>query len=76
MSCNQDKNILIFDIEGTDSAERKQQKLTFEQSTSLFALVISDILLINMWENDIGRHCASNYDILKVIFEQNLKIFN
>ena len=75
MSCNQEKNILIFDIEGTDSAERANQKLTFEQTTSLFALVISDILLINMWATDIGRHTASNYDILKVIFEVNLKLF-
>ena len=41
----------------------------------MFALVISDILLINMWATDIGRHAASNYDILKIIFEENLKLF-
>jgi hypothetical protein len=28
-----------------------------------------------MWATDIGRHTASNYDILKVIFEVNLKLF-
>ena len=28
-----------------------------------------------MWATDIGRHAASNYDILKVIFEENLKLF-
>lgn len=37
--------------------------------------MISDVLLINMWATDIGRHSASNYDILKVIFEENLKLF-
>jgi len=28
-----------------------------------------------MWATDIGRHAASNYDILKIIFEENLKLF-
>jgi hemerythrin-like domain-containing protein len=28
-----------------------------------------------MWTNDIGRYTASNYGILKVVFEQNLKLF-
>ena len=28
-----------------------------------------------MWMNDIGRYGASNYGLLKVIFEVNLKLF-
>jgi len=28
-----------------------------------------------MWTNDIGRYTASNYGVLKVVFEQNLKLF-
>lgn len=28
-----------------------------------------------MWTNDIGRYGASNYGLLKVIFEVNLKLF-
>lgn len=28
-----------------------------------------------MWEQDIGRYGASNYALLKVIFEVNLKLF-
>jgi len=66
---------LIFDIEGTDSKERGEQRMTFEQTTSLFALSISDVLMINMWTTDIGRFGASNYGLLKVIFEVNLKLF-
>lgn len=66
----------MFDIEGTDSAERADQKQIFEQTTSLFALVISDVVLLNMWATDIGRAQAANYEILKVIFECNLKLFH
>jgi len=76
MSLNANNNILVFDIEGTDSKERGDQRLTFEQTTSLFALAIADVLLINMWTNDIGRYGASNYGLLKVIFEVNLKLFD
>jgi len=68
-------NILLLDIEGTDSKERGEQRMTFEQTTSLFALAMSDVLLINMWTTDIGRYGASNYGLLKVIFEANLKLF-
>lgn len=39
------------------------------------ALAIADVLLINMWTTDIGRYGASNYGLLKVIFECNLKLF-
>ena len=76
MAINAESNILVFDIEGTDSKERGEQRMTFEQTTSLFALAIADVLLINMWTNDIGRYGASNYGLLKVIFEVNLKLFD
>lgn len=75
MSKNPDGSVLIFDIEGTDSKERGEQRMTFEQTTSLFALAIADCLLINMWTTDIGRYGASNYGLLRVIFEVNLKLF-
>jgi hypothetical protein len=39
-------------------------------------LSIADVLLINMWEKDVGRYGASNYGLLKVIFEVNLKLFD
>lgn len=37
---------------------------------------MADVLLINMWTNDVGRYGASNYGLLKVIFEVNLKLFD
>ncbi len=36
---------------------------------------MADVLVINMWTTDIGRYGASNYGLLKVIFEVNLKLF-
>lgn len=75
VACNSDKDILVFDIEGTDSRERGDERMTFEQTTSLFALAIADVLLINLWTTDVGRYAASNYGLLKVIFEVNLKLF-
>ena len=75
MAINSDRDILVFDIEGTDSKQRGEQRVLFEQTTSLFALSIADVLLINMWKTDIGRVEASNYPLLKVIFEMNLKLF-
>jgi hypothetical protein len=68
--------ILIIDCEGTDSKSRSEQdRGKFEHSSSLFALAMSDILIINMWTSDVGRYTASNYGVLKIVFEMNLKLF-
>ena len=75
LTTNKENNILVLDIEGTDSKERGEQGLTFEQTTSLFALAMSDILMINMWYTDLGRYHGSNYALLKTILECNLKLF-
>ena len=72
---NKEFKVIIFDVEGTDSKERGDERFKFEQCSSLFTLAMSDVLMINMWTNDIGRYTASNYGILKVVFEQNLKLF-
>lgn len=68
-------NILILDCEGTDSKERGDERHKFENCSSLFALAMADLLMINMWTVDIGRYTASNYGVLKTIFEMNLKLF-
>ena len=75
IALNKEYNAIIFDVEGTDSKERGDDRLKFEQCSSLFTLAMSDVLMINMWTNDIGRYTASNYGVLKVVFEQNLKLF-
>ena len=68
-------DVLILDIEGTDSKERGDSRITFEQTTSLFALAMADILMINMKMSDVGKYEAANYGLLKVIFEVNLRLF-
>ena len=66
---------VILDIEGADSRERWQDKNKFEQSTALFGLVISNVLIVNIWIQEVGRFSACNYEILKLIFELNLRFF-
>lgn len=79
MTFNKAGNILVFDIEGADSKERGDEREVSEitcsdfmqkaeRMISLFGLVISDVLIINMWEHDIGRYSASLYSVLKDIF--------
>ncbi|PRQ29952.1 putative P-loop containing nucleoside triphosphate hydrolase [Rosa chinensis] len=59
---------LAMDVEGTDGRERGEDD-TFERRSALFALAISDIVLINMWCHDLGREHAANKPLLRTIFE-------
>jgi len=70
-------DIIIFDLEGNDSKERSttEDNFSFERKISLFALSISEILVVNMWYQDIGRYNASNLSLLKNIFELDLQLF-
>eukprot|EP01027_Heterolobosea_sp_BB2_P017215 GEZU01024412.1.p1 GENE.GEZU01024412.1~~GEZU01024412.1.p1 ORF type:complete len:621 (-),score=134.70 GEZU01024412.1:110-1891(-) len=70
-----DADIIVFDMEGTDSKERGEENMTFERKTSLFALAMAEVLIVNMWMQDIGRYNASNYALLKTVFELNLQLF-
>ena len=42
---------------------------------SMLSLVVSDVVLINIWMHDIGRYKGAGYQLLTTIFEANLKIF-
>ena len=76
MAGHKNNKILIFDCEGTDSKSRSEEdRGKFEHSSSLFSLAMSDVLIINMWTSDVGRYTASNYGVLKIVFEMNLKLF-
>jgi hypothetical protein len=69
-------NIMILDIEGADSRERWEEKHSYERKTALFGLVVSNILIINVWLQEIGRFTAANYEILRTILELNVQFFN
>ena len=71
---HQDDTLLILDIEGTDSVQRGEQRNIFEQTVSMLALALADVVLINIWMKDIGRYNGANYGLLEVLLECNLKI--
>eukprot|EP00742_Colponemidia_sp_Colp-10_P003759 GILJ01004001.1.p1 GENE.GILJ01004001.1~~GILJ01004001.1.p1 ORF type:complete len:863 (-),score=152.33 GILJ01004001.1:158-2686(-) len=68
-------NTLVLDLEGTDSRERGEDRMSFEHKSALFALALAEVLVVNMWFQDIGRYTASNYGLLKTVFEVNLELF-
>ncbi|XP_021827157.1 protein ROOT HAIR DEFECTIVE 3-like isoform X1 [Prunus avium] len=66
---------LVMDIEGTDGRERGEDDTTFEKQSTLFALAVSDVVLINMWCHDIGREQAANKPLLKTVFQVMMRLF-
>lgn len=69
-------NYLVLDIEGTDSRERGESGDGFEAQTSLFALSVCDVIILNMWMHDLGRYKASGMSLLNNIAHLHLKLFN
>ncbi|XP_024022750.1 protein ROOT HAIR DEFECTIVE 3 homolog 2 isoform X1 [Morus notabilis] len=67
---------IAMDLEGTDGRERGEDDTTFEKQSALFALAISDIVLINMWCHDIGREHAANKPLLKTVFQVMMRLFS
>nr|XP_009388548.2 PREDICTED: LOW QUALITY PROTEIN: protein ROOT HAIR DEFECTIVE 3 homolog 2-like [Musa acuminata subsp. malaccensis] len=67
---------IILDLEGTDARERGEDDTAFEKQSALFALAISDIVLINMWCHDIGREHAANRPLLKMVFQAMMRLFS
>lgn len=63
-----DARYVVLDVEGTDSRERGEGAKTFENRTTLFTLALSDVVLVNMWAHDLGRHSAANYDLFETVF--------
>jgi protein SEY1 len=67
-------NILVMDMEGTDSREHGEHQ-DFERRTALFTLAVAEVLLINMWEHSIGLYNGANYGLFKTILEVHLQLF-
>lgn len=68
------KNLLIMDVEGSDGIEKSEDK-DFERKACLFALSSSEVLMVNVWENQIGLYQGNNMELLKIVFEVNLQLF-
>ncbi|ODV77171.1 putative stress-related vesicular transport protein [Suhomyces tanzawaensis NRRL Y-17324] len=68
------ENVFVMDVEGTDGRERGEDQ-DFERKAALFALATSEILIINIWETQVGLYQGANMGLLKTVFEVNLSLF-
>jgi protein SEY1 len=41
----------------------------------LFSLASSEVLLVNLWEHQVGLYQGANMGLLKTVFEVNLGLF-
>ncbi|KAF8400997.1 hypothetical protein HHK36_014300 [Tetracentron sinense] len=60
----------------SESSRRDADDTAFEKQSALFALAVSDIVLINMWCHDIGREQAANKPLLKTVFQVMMRLFS
>lgn len=67
--------IIVMDLEGTDSRERGEDAANYERKSSLFALALAEVLIVNVWAQDVGRYNAANMSLLKTIMELDLQLF-
>jgi len=76
-----------MDVEGTDSRERGDAQVLlpaarmradgedFERRSALFSLAISEVIIVNLWEQQVGLYQGANLGLLKTVFEVNLQLF-
>ena len=67
-------NVIVMDVEGTDGRERGEDQ-DFERKSALFSLASSEVLIINLWEHQVGLYQGANMGLLKTVFEVNLGLF-
>ncbi|KIY50144.1 root hair defective 3 GTP-binding protein [Fistulina hepatica ATCC 64428] len=67
-------NVMVMDVEGTDGRERGEDQ-DFERKSALFSMASSEILIVNLWEHQIGLYQGANMGLLKTVFEVNLGLF-
>ncbi|CAD8200944.1 unnamed protein product [Paramecium octaurelia] len=68
-------NVVVLDVEGSDSVERKSGENMVENQTALMALAMSHCFIINVFVNALGQHTSCQLSIIKIIMQQNLKLF-
>lgn len=69
------KNIYVLDVEGVDGREKADDK-DFERKSALFALATSEVLIVNIWEHQVGLYQGANMELLKTVMEVNLSLFH
>ncbi|KAJ7347098.1 RHD3/Sey1 [Mycena albidolilacea] len=74
MCRGQNMNVMVMDVEGTDGRERGEDQ-DFERKSALFSLASSEVLIVNLWEHQVGLYQGANMGLLKTVFEVNLGLF-
>ncbi|TNY22692.1 RHD3/Sey1 [Rhodotorula diobovata] len=74
MSKGKDMPVLVMDVEGTDGRERGEDQ-DFERKSALFSMAVAEVLLVNIWEHQVGLYQGANMGLLKTVFEVNLGLF-
>lgn len=48
-------HVLVVDVKGRNTGDQEQEEdtISFETQTSVFALAVADVLLVNIWAKDI-----------------------
>ena len=67
-------SVMVMDVEGTDGRERGEDQ-DFERKSALFSMASSEVLIVNMWEHQVGLYNGANMGLLKTVFEVNLALF-
>ncbi|GAA5887046.1 hypothetical protein JCM3774_006356, partial [Rhodotorula dairenensis] len=74
MSKAADLDVLVMDVEGTDGRERGEDQ-DFERKSALFSMAVAEVLIVNIWEHQVGLYQGANMGLLKTVFEVNLGLF-
>lgn len=74
MSRGKGMPVLILDVEGSDGRERGEDQ-DFERKSALFSMASAEVLMVNMWEHQVGLYQGANMGMLKTVFEVNLGLF-
>ncbi|KAG8882818.1 Dynamin-like GTPase that mediates homotypic ER fusion [Tulasnella sp. 332] len=74
MSPAKGASIMVMDVEGTDGRERGDDQ-DFERKAALFSLASTEVLIVNLWEHQVGLYQGANMGLLKTVFEVNLSLF-
>ncbi|KAK0559911.1 Dynamin-like GTPase that mediates homotypic ER fusion [Tilletia horrida] len=69
-----DMKVLVMDVEGSDGRERGEDQ-DFERKSALFSMSSAEVLIVNMWEHQVGLYQGANMGLLKTVFEVNLSLF-
>jgi GTPase SAR1 family protein len=66
-------SLVLLDVEGFDGKEKGEDTL-FENQSALFALAVSDLMMVNMKTHDIGRQQGSGANLFRIIFQERTKL--